>query len=148
MCISPNVTLKQIKVENTEAELESGSLKADAFTCNSLTAKVDYGNVELDGFSAEKAEFVLESGNLELDAEELADLSCKNEYGDVEIRLPRDLSEYSVNARSEYGSIHLPDGAPGHQISGDGEAAYTLEGKSKGTITVKVESGDIILSAR
>lgn len=143
-----NVTLKQIKVENTEAGLESGSLKADAFTCNSLTAKVDYGNVELDGFSAEKAEFVLESGNLELDAEELADLSCKNEYGDVEIRLPRDLSEYSVNARSEYGSINLPDGAPGHQISGDGEAAYTLEGKSKGTITVKVESGDIILSAR
>ena len=82
--------MKQIKVENTEAGLESGSLKADAFTCNSLTAKVDYGNVELDGFSAEKAEFVLESGNLELDAEELADLSCKNEYGDVEIRLPRD----------------------------------------------------------
>lgn len=140
-----NVTLEQIKAETAEAELESGDLKADDFTCDSLTAKVDYGNVELDGFSAETAEFVLESGNLELDAKELTDLTCKNDYGNVEICLPKDLSEYSVNAHSEYGSIDLPDGTPGHQVSGDNEAVYTSEGKSKGTITVKVESGDIFI---
>ncbi len=138
-----NVTLKQIMAEKAEAKLESGALKADDFTCDSLTAKVDYGNAELDGFSAETAEFVLESGNLELDAEELTDLTCKNEYGNVEIRLPRDLSEYSVNARSEYGSINLPKDAPGRQVSEYDEAVYTSKGKSKGTITVKVESGDI-----
>jgi len=140
-----NVTLKEITAEKAEAKLESGALKADSFTCDTLTAKVDYGNVELDGFSAETAEFTLESGNLDLDARELTDLSCINEYGNVKIRLPKDLSEYSVNARSEYGSIDIPEGAPGRQVSGDGEGVYTSEGKSQGNIRIKVESGDIVI---
>lgn len=137
--------LRDVSLRNLELGMESGVLKADAFTCDTLTAKVDYGNAELDGFSAETAEFTLESGNLDLDARELTDLTCINEYGNVKIRLPKDLSEYSVNARSEYGSIDIPEGAPGRQVYTDDEGVYTSEGKSEGNIRIKVESGDIVI---
>lgn len=138
-----NVTLKRTAFQKAEAKLESGKLKADDLTCDTLTAKVDYGDVDLEGVSVETAEFTLESGNLDLDAGKLTDLTCRSDYGNVKIRLPGDISEYSVNARSEYGSIDLPAGAPGRQISEDGEEVYTSEGKKKGSITVNVESGDI-----
>ncbi len=138
-----NVTLKKTSFQKAEAELESGRLRADDFTCGTLSAQVDYGDIDLDGASLETAEFVLESGNLDLDAGKLTDLTCKNDYGNVNIRLPEDVSEYSINARSEYGSINLPDSASGRWFSEDDESVYVSEGKTKGTITVNVESGDI-----
>lgn len=138
-----NVTLKKTSFQKAEAELESGRLRADDFTCGTLSAQVDYGDIDLGGASLETAEFVLESGNLDLDAGKLTDLTCKNDYGNVNIRLPEDVSEYSINARSEYGSINLPDSASGRWFSEDDESVYVSEGKTKGTITVNVESGDI-----
>ena len=138
-----NVTLKKTSFQKAEAELESGRLRADDFTCGTLSAQVDYGDIDLGGASLETAEFVLESGNLDLDAGKLTDLTCKNDYGNVNIRLPEDVSEYSINARSEYGSINLPDSASGHRFTEDDESVYVSEGKTKGTITIKVESGDI-----
>ena len=138
-----NVTLKKTSFQKAEAELESGRLRADDFTCGTLSAQVDYGDIDLDDASLETAEFVLESGNLDLDAGKLTDLTCKNDYGNVNIRLPEDVSEYSINARSEYGSINLPDSASGRWFSEDDESVYVSEGKTKGTITVNVESGDI-----
>ena len=138
-----NVTLKKTSFQKAEAELESGRLRADDFTCGTLSAQADYGDIDLDDASLETAEFVLESGNLDLDAGKLTDLTCKNDYGNVNIRLPEDVSEYSINARSEYGSINLPDSASGHRFTEDDESVYVSEGKTKGTITIKVESGDI-----
>ena len=138
-----NVTLKKTSLQKAEAELESGRLRADDFTCGTLSAQADYGDIDLDDASLETAEFVLESGNLDLDAGKLTDLTCKNDYGNVNIRLPEDVSEYSINARSEYGSINLPDSASGRWFSEDDESVYVSEGKTKGTITVNVESGDI-----
>ncbi len=138
-----NVTMKKTSFQKAEAELESGRLRADDFTCGTLSAQVDYGDIDLDDASLETAEFVLETGNLDLNAGKLTDMTCKNDYGNVNIRLPEDVSEYSINARSEYGSINLPDSASGHWFTEDDESVYVSKGKTKGTITVKVESGDI-----
>lgn len=135
--------LRNVSFQDLELDMESGRLRADDFTCGTLSAQVDYGDIDLDGASLEMAEFVLETGNLDLDAGKLTDLTCKNDYGNVNIRLPEDVSEYSINARSEYGSINLPDSASGHWFTEDDESMYVSKGKTKGTITIKVETGDI-----
>lgn len=140
-----DVTLEKITARDAEMTLESGDLKADGFTSADLTARAEYGNVELEDFSVETADFVLSSGNLRMDAKELTGLICKNEYGDVKIKLPKDLAEYSVSARSEYGHIDLPGDAPGQYISSGDEAVYKAAGKSEGMIKIEVESGDIVI---
>lgn len=140
-----DITLEKASAQEAVVTLESGAMKADQLTSASLTVKSEYGNVTLDEFSTKTAGFSMESGDLRLDALELTDLSCKNDYGNVRIRLPKDISEYSVNARSEYGSIDLPKDAPGSHIAYDDEAVYKSEGKSKGSITIEVESGDITI---
>ncbi len=137
------VSLEKVAVRDAEISLDSGGMKADDFACAALTAEDEYGDIELKRFSAETAGFVLDSGNLYLDAEELTNLTCKSEYGDVTIKLPKDLEEYSVSVRSEYGHIELPDKAPGQHISSDDEAIYTTQGKSEGKITIEAESGDV-----
>ncbi len=139
-----DISLEKTAVQGAEISLESGRLKAKDFTSVDLTVKSDYGDIELEDFSAETADFELESGNLYVDAAELTSLTCKNEYGDVEIRLPKDLAEYSVSARSEYGRIDLPEDAPGQHISSNDEAVYKAKGKSERTIKIEVESGDIV----
>lgn len=140
-----DITMDKSKVQKAEIKLDSGDMEADDLTSVSLAAESEYGSITLDKFSTETAEITMESGDLHLDAVELTDLACKNDYGDVRIRLPKDLSEYSVNARSEYGSIDLPEDAPGSRIAYDDEAVYTSDGKSKGSVTIKVESGDITI---
>lgn len=140
-----DVSLEKAAVRKAEIKMDSGAMKANALTSESLIAESEYGSITLDEFSTETAEITMESGNLRMDAVELADLSCRNDYGDVRIRLPKELSEYSVNARSDYGSIELPKDAPGSCIAYDDEVVYTSDGKSKGSITIRVESGDIII---
>ena len=56
-----------------------------------------------------------------------------------------DVQEAFDRVAEKYGSIDIPEGAPGRQISGDGEGVYTSEGKSEGNISIKVESGDIVI---
>ncbi len=138
-----DIVLEKASVQDADITQESGAMEADELTSVSLAIKSEYGSVTLDKLSAETAELELESGNLRLDAVKLTDLTCKNAYGDVKIKLPKDISEYSVNAHSEYGSIALPKGAPGSHIAYDSEAVYTAEGKSGGSINIEVESGDI-----
>lgn len=140
-----DISLEKMTVQDAEIELESGKLKGDGLTSVNLTAKADYGNVELENFSAETADFMLESGNLRLDAAELTNLVCKSDYGDVKIKLPKDLAEYAISARSEYGHIDLPDETSGQYIDSDDEAVYKSQGKAKGTIKIEVESGDIVI---
>lgn len=140
-----DVTLEKITAQDVEIKLESGNLKADGFTSVNLTAKADYGDIEMEDFSTETADFVLSSGNLRMEAKELTSLICKNEYGDVKLKLPKDLAEYSVSARSEYGHIDLPEDAPGQHISSDDEAIYKTDGKSEGMIKIEVESGNIVI---
>ncbi len=138
-----DITMDKSKVQKAEIKLDSGDMKADGLTSVSLAVESEYGSITLDRFSTDTAEITMESGDLRLDAVELTSLTCKNDYGDVKVRLPKDISEYSVNARSEYGSIDLPADAPGSHIAYDDEAVYTADGKSEGSITIKVESGDI-----
>lgn len=141
-----DITLEKAAVQDAEITQESGAMKAYELTSASLTLKSEYGSATLDKLSAETAEFTLESGDLRLDAAELTDLVCKNAYGDVRITLPKDISEYSVSAHSEYGRIDLPKDAPGSHIAYDSEAVYTVEGKSKGSIKIEVESGNIVFN--
>lgn len=142
-----DVTLKNISAQNADLDLDSGNLKAASFECESLTAKNEYGDIDLDDLSAETVEIKLECGNAYVNATALANLTCKNEYGDVEVQLPESLEDYTINAHSDYGSIRLPLETPhGYLVSSSDEADYRAEGKSKGKVTIEVESGNIILN--
>lgn len=139
-----DVTLEDSSAKKADLKLDSGNLEADTFTCESFHAKNEYGDIDLTAFSADTAEFTLQSGSLLLEADKLDTLACSNEYGDVKLFLPNDLSDYTIDAHTEYGSIRLPDKAPeGFYSSSDSEATYQTKGKSKGSITVNAESGDI-----
>ncbi len=139
-----DVTLKDSSAKKTDVKLESGQLEADTFTCDSFLAENEYGDIELTAFSADTTEFTLQSGTLLLEADKLDTLACRNEYGDVKLFLPKELSDYTIDAHTEYGSIRLPDKAPeGFYSSSGGKATYQTQGKRKGVVTVKAEAGDI-----
>ena len=139
-----DVALEDSSAKKADLKLDSGHLEADTFTCDSFHAKNEYGDIDLTAFSADTAEFTLQSGSLLLEADKLDTFACSNEYGDVKLFLPKDLSEYTIDAHTEYGSIRLPDKAPeGFYSSSGGEATYQTKGKAKGSITVNAESGDI-----
>lgn len=161
-----NLTTGTVAADQAQLENEYGSVALDDYTGKSLEIRMSSGELSLDTITAEKTDILneygevligqasgdsltaeLSSGSFLSDRLDFHDLDIKNEYGTVRVRLPEEISGYSCQLQTEYGSILL-DGkrvANNDPDENENEIFYTSAGSNGKTIDISCDSGDIII---
>lgn len=129
---------KQLKADLENADFAVGELKIEQAELEN-----EYGDIEISHASGGKLAAKLEDGDLAIGELELSDLIAECEYGSAELGLAKAAGEYSLDLKTEYGRIELPDGDV-RNTDGDG-MQYQSRNDASYKITVRCEDGDIIL---
>lgn len=139
-----NCEIGSVSFKDGTFSLESGNLYVSGLTANSLSVENLYGSCGIDGISIKKGIFSMESGNLTLGHATLGNTSATSEYGDVKLELSDQISDYSYDLETEYGTINVG----GDAIEGDedGRIFYRKQdGKQKKNISIFCESGNVTI---
>lgn len=161
-----NLDMEQVTCDSLSAELSYGDLSMDTVSASALSCYLDYGDLDiqdctftdsltlvndygdssLKNTAVRSADLTVNSGDLYLEAAGLETLEGVNEYGDTTLVLNDDISGYSFDLMTEYGTITIPEGAQGKLSSDDiGEMSWETTAAGNKKIQFTAEAGDIKL---
>lgn len=143
-----NVSLEHYMGKSLEIRMSSGELSLGSAETEQTEILNEYGDVLISQASGGSLTAELDSGSFLSDRLDFHDLKVKNEYGTIRVRLPGEISGYSCQLQTEYGSILL-DGKRiinNDQDENENEIFYTSDGSNGKTVDISCDSGDIIIN--
>ena len=139
-----NLSISGCDFGSLELNDSSGGIEVTDTRSDTLISRNDFGDSSFSGMSVLSAEITSGGGSIYLDAENLENLTGSNDLGSTDIILHAPLSDFSCDISTDFGSISLPDNAPGNYVSdGFGEESYESSGTEEKKITFSAASGDI-----
>lgn len=127
--------------ESCSVDTESGDLSLDHVTGPKLTVNGKFSSLDARNSAIEYINLDIESRDVYLDHVSFTDLTAKSRFGNFTLISDSDLSSYSKDLDTEFGTIRLF----GEKI----EAPYKAQpaSSSKGKIYIRGESCDVTVSA-
>ncbi|GEM_PF-646422 len=119
----------------------SGNITINGLTCNTVTIKDSYGDVNCTDVHADDLKSDLSSGDIDISESDLTEIRLNNSYGDAELSLLGEESDYSLNLTTSYGDIQVGDkNYDDHfKVDNDGERKLSAS-LSSGDITVNFDN--------
>lgn len=126
--------------------LSSGNMTLDSCIAKDMQMHLDYGDAKIQEMKVDSLEIANESGNVTIGELALEDQgSLTLDYGDANIGIGDDFTGYTMDLRTDYGEITVPEA--GRLIKEDDEQSYRLEGTQDKKLEISCSSGDIMVSA-
>lgn len=137
-----NIKSGSITAETADISLSSGNLDVVTMDCGTLTLNDSFGNVTFDTFVNQSADISLNSGDFEAGNAKLVDVDIDDSFGNVEISFADSLDKYSLDLKTDFGSVSL-DG--GRWSSKDMGEQFISDKDTDNMIKIRCSSGDIDL---
>jgi len=137
------VEIEAVDGKRFKADLENGDFEVGELTIDQAELENEYGDIDISHAARGKLAVKLEDGDLAIGELELSELKAECEYGSAELGLAKEIEEYSLDLKTEYGRIELPDGNVSNP-GGDG-MQYQSQNDAPYKIIARCEDGDIIL---
>lgn len=141
-----NLTFGELEAEKAEISANTGNVKAETCSGGSFLMTAESGNINIGEGIFVDGSFSLTYGNLKLLNLSSENMNVRTDSGNVYLELSGEPSEYSMNLRTQYGTIEAPE--MGNFSSEDGEKSFSVQGSSERQIEVSCESGNISIEQK
>lgn len=131
---------RHITAENILAGSRHGSLSAREISNVSVTVDSEYVDLDLVGFSSRDVGISSDHGTVSMDLKNNAHITVDNTYTDLELKTDRNIEDYQVQIKTEYGDIRVNDE--------DYEDGFASDSSYDGNMTIRSTHGNVEVRTR
>ena len=130
-----DISIKGVKADYLLGDFDAGNIVISGCTIRKAELDADAGNIQISDSSCKILKVKTDAGNIDVRNTVFEDAKVDTDFGSVNISGVEDLNGYDIDCKVDAGIVNVGGASGGRK--------YSSKGTGKGSITVRVDAGNI-----